>query len=187
MPITKGFTLIEVLMAVGIFASLLLITNGVFTRFVVTQRRDISEQDFQEDLRLAIEIFAREARTAYASSFAVLPAEETKDIGPALIFRNQNGLCVMHRRQGTSWHRAEKQSNRECDQITYEETNSLTSKETKITQLDFKIPTNILKGGQLNRQGFITLMIEASSKNTSVPSLQLQTTLTSRQIKAYGQ
>ena len=55
----KGFTLLELVVATGIFAIFMLVIVGMFSQFVFTQRRNIAEQALLEDVRTALEIFER--------------------------------------------------------------------------------------------------------------------------------
>src|SRR3989344_5353947 len=106
-----GFTLIEMLVAISIFSIVLLIMLGIFSRFVTTQRRGIGEFRLQEDLRLAIELFNREARTSYGSTLV--------HDGPAVLFRNQNGHCVTCRWHENALQRAQQeQAGGACAVIT---------------------------------------------------------------------
>jgi prepilin-type N-terminal cleavage/methylation domain-containing protein len=183
---SKGFTLIEVIVSLGIFSLVLLITSGIFTAFVTSQRRNIGEQEVQENLRFSLELISREIRTGYASSFALLPANPSADQGPTLVFRDQNGACVAHRREGGAWVRAVATTSNECDLVNYSSFAPLTSRETTIADLHFKIPTDIASSSGLSRQGFITINSTLSSASASIPPLSLQTTISSRQIRPYG-
>jgi len=179
----SGFTLIEVLVAISILSIALLITNGIFTRFIVNQRRDISEQELQEDVRINLELLASEIRTSHASTFAQKKRNDAEQTGPGIVFRDQTGsICVMHRRQGQAWQRSEKTTSEDCSNVTFDKFTTLTDASTNIEDLSFKIiPEPIVNQDKLIRQGFITVILKAKSSNTSIPAFSLQTTLTSRQ------
>ena len=98
----RGFTLIELIVAAGIFSVFIIVIVGLFGQFVFTQRRDVAEQDLLEDLRLSLETFNREARTAYGDTFL-----SARPDGTSVIFRNQNGACVNYRLQDRRLERAE--------------------------------------------------------------------------------
>lgn len=179
----KGFTLIELMIAMGILVILLALSVTVFSRFVNHERREISERSLQEDIRFALGLFMREARTAYASTYV-----NTDDGG--IVFQNQNGRCVKYRRSTqNSWERSDITTSGTCDSNTvFTNFDSLTSSTTKITRLDFKMPPDVsVTPGVLSRQGFVTVVITAASATSAIPALELQTTVTARQVKAsYG-
>jgi prepilin-type N-terminal cleavage/methylation domain-containing protein len=178
---TKGLTLIEIMMAMTILVILLTLSVMVFSRFVTNERREIAERSLQEDIRFALELFMREARTGYASTY--LPVND----GHGIVFNNQNGTCVKYYLTGTSLSHATT-AGAGCDDTTpFGPPDSITGNTTEITRLDFKMPADVsTTPNELNRQGFVTVVIEARSKNSNIPTLQLQTTVTSRQAKAYG-
>lgn len=175
----SGATLIELLITISIFTILLIMISGIFSRFVTMERRDISERALQEDIRLALELFVREARTAYGSTYALFPSSA----GDMIVFRNQNGTCVAYKLGDDAFQRAELFTSDPCDVVSYTDFNSLTSQKTILETVRFLLPEGIVSGGQLSHQGFITLSIRARSHVSSIPPLELQTTITSRQIQ----
>lgn len=61
----KGFTIVETLVAIGLFSILIAIAAGGFTRALRTQREAAALISAQSNAGLAIEQIAREARTGY--------------------------------------------------------------------------------------------------------------------------
>lgn len=175
----RGYTMIEIVVAAGIFAGVLLVVANIFTFFIFSQRRDISERRLQEDLRFAIEFFSREARTAYASTFAVTGT------GDRVTFRNQNGTCVAYHVSNEAWERAEQEGSGVCEDMTYTNYVAITGNNTRMMELVFLIPSDITDGAQLLRQGIITFHMQAASTNASVPTLDLQSSVTSRQVSFF--
>lgn len=174
---TKGFTLIEIMMAMAILVIMLTLSVNIFSRFVSNERREIAERSLQEDIRFALELFMREARTGYASTYLPVNGDD------GIVFRNQNGTCVKYYLTGTSLSRAIA-TGAGCDNDTsFGAAEAITGNTTEITRLDFKMPTGVSDTEGLLRQGFVTVVIEAKSKNSNIPPLQLQTTVTSRQVK----
>src|SRR5436190_24402116 len=88
----SGFTLIELIVSVGIFAMLLIVITGIVARYFAAERIAIAQQNLQEDVRFAVEMMAREIRTSYGDTF-ILP----DGTGQALTLVNQNGVCVEYR------------------------------------------------------------------------------------------
>jgi Tfp pilus assembly protein FimT len=179
---SRGSTLIELLVTISIFTVMIVMVLGIFSRFITTQRRDIAERTLQEDVRLALEVFLREARTAYASSFALAQDTSVARVGQMIVFRNQNGTCVAYKLSNESWQRAEAETSTLCEEVTYRSFIPLTAAHTKVEDIRFILPQGITASNQLQRQGFITLIIRASTREATVPPLELETTVTSRQV-----
>lgn len=179
-----GYTLIELLFALGIFSLIVIIIAGLISRFVFLERRAIAEQTLEEDIRFAVEILSREARLAFASTFAL--ADES---GQSLLMRNQNGLCVNYRLQAGVFERAEAEApGRDCFEASFAGRYSpLTSSRIKIERLRFDLPDNVFNesDNRLDRQGFITFMLKAEPVSVKTPPLELQTSVTSRQINVF--
>jgi type II secretory pathway pseudopilin PulG len=174
-----GYTIIETVVALGVFSLMLLIVGGLFSQFILTQRRDIGERILQEQIRFALELFTREARTAYASTFWV------SGTGDQITFRNQNGMCVKFRVQSGAWQRSEVGGSGDCESLIYSSFDAITSNRIRVTNLQFGIPDNITSGGVLQEQGFVRVSIQAQTVQHAVPPLHLQSSVTSRQVTPY--
>lgn len=182
----KGFTLLELLVALGVLSVVLIIVASFTTRFTFLQRRDIGEQTIQEDIRLALEVISREARLSYASTFAIASPD-----GTSVVMRNQNGLCVSYRHNADA-HALERAEvafgGTDCFGAPFDgRYASLTGGRVFVDSARFDIPEDVynVADDRLDRQGFITLMLAAHPVNTGGVPLQLQTTVTSRQTKPY--
>lgn len=177
---TKGLTLIEIMMAMAILVIMLTLSVNIFSRFVANQRREIAERSLQEDIRFALELFMREARTGYASSYQPVAVDN------GIVFLNQSGACVTYRLIDSTLSYARAGGTvSDCNSSTpFVDFESVTGNTTKITRLDFKMPEGVSDNKKMQRQGFVTVVIEAESENSNIPPLQLQTTVTSRQVKA---
>lgn len=186
MKTNHGFSLIEVVLSVGMLGIIVLLVSGVFTRFIALQRHDIAQQALQEDVRLALELFSREARTAYASTFAVVNGE-----GSALTFRNQNGDCVLYQVNPTTrqLERGEvKTGGTDCDVSNFDNASlaAVTSRDTRFEVLRFDpVRSQANQEGLPDRQGMITVIIEAVSRRDAEIQLDLQTTVASRQMNLF--
>jgi prepilin-type N-terminal cleavage/methylation domain-containing protein len=58
----NGFTLLEVVIAMSLFAVLILIVTNVFTKAIEVQKKTIDEQNMQGDIRNAMAIFEDEVQ-----------------------------------------------------------------------------------------------------------------------------
>ncbi len=100
-----GLTLMEMLVAIGIFTTVVLIALTIFVTISDTQKRVISIQKIQEDIRYAVETMAQEIRLgkidyAYyvANNIDLYPGASTVE---TLALIDQTGNYVFFRRQGT--------------------------------------------------------------------------------------
>lgn len=187
-----GFTLLEVVVAVGIFSVVLLIVISSFTRFVAVQRRDIDEQAFQEDIRLALDLMNREALTAFGDTYqtavevGIDGVGSTPDDEPSLYLRNQEGDCVrFFVREGQLFRNSHDSAGDCIDPAQYTQSErALTGKDSTIVQTHFEVNPSLVNGTQLTSKGYVTISLEAraSAKNDV---LHLQSTVTSRQYNPY--
>lgn len=175
----RGFTLLELLVAAGIFSLVVLIMSTVYTHFVGNQRRQINEQAVRQDLRFALELLQREARTGYASTYGL-----TDGTGQRIAWRNQNGRCVNYWLEGGRLMRSQSAAAGACGVVSTGAA-SLTTARTMINYLRFDPVTAPTEDGLLAGQGFITIIIQASSRQQPTSPIHLQTTVTSRQLQPY--
>ena len=164
---SAAFTLIELLIAMGIFAVFITIITGVFTNFIQVQRHAIAQGQLISDMRSAMEAFIKEARTGYGSTYA---AE-----GDAVVFVNQNNDCITFRVIDGQFKRADAG---EQDVCSAEDSDSnrfspITSKATEIIGLEFSIPVDRV----------ITIKLTATSKKDGIPPISIQNSITSRQME----
>lgn len=59
---SKGFTLLELIISISLFAILILIVTQVFTKSIEMQKKTIDEQNLQGDVRNAMAIFEDEVQ-----------------------------------------------------------------------------------------------------------------------------
>ncbi|MEX1997888.1 MAG: type II secretion system protein [Candidatus Andersenbacteria bacterium] len=176
---SRGYTLIEIIVAIGIFSLLLLIIMGIFSQFVFTERRHIGEQKIQADLRFALELLNREVRTGYGNTFT--------GTSSFLFFRNQNGTCVSYRHDSAARTLARAAENvppeEDCSLIVYSSYDSLVSRDTQIDTLTFIArAANVDPDNKLLNQGFVTISVAATSRKKSDHTVTLQSSVTSRQV-----
>ncbi len=174
----QGFTLIELVVALSIFGIFTAIMMSIFTRFITTERREVAQQALQEDVHYALETFNREVRTAYGNTFII---GDTK--GSRLYFNNQNGDCVQYAFIDHTLKRGESASGDCSSEQSQYNLVSLTSKDTLIdTDSRFDPVPAEVTAGKLTKQGFVTVIVSATSRKVTLPPLQLQSTMTSQQV-----
>ena len=77
----RGFTLIEVLVALTIFALLISIVTGIFLGVVAAQRKTVAVRTLQDSVRYTIEAMSRDIRTGYNFSLFQNELRFTSTIG----------------------------------------------------------------------------------------------------------
>jgi prepilin-type N-terminal cleavage/methylation domain-containing protein len=183
----KGFTMIELLVAIGIFGIFLVIVSGVFSRFMLVERHGIAEGQLISDLRSGMESFIKEARTGYGSTYQVSGSVTNNEA----VFRNQSGYCVAYRVSTSGvFERGEVAAvGTDCTVNLFTNTSfsPLTGSQTKISEIHFNTVLPTVAGGKLIRQGVMTVSITASSTVSDILPIQLQNTVTSRQMSVYAQ
>ena len=104
----KGTTLLEIVVAVGIFSVLMVILGGIVEGVSQSQRSAIAAQDTQESLRYAFEVISKELRQARKDndnecddfvtedSLNRIFNEGTMGTNNALYFMNKNNDCVYY-------------------------------------------------------------------------------------------
>lgn len=181
-----GFTLIELLISIGIFSVFIIIVGGVFGKFMEVQRHSIAQGTLILEVQSVMEAFTKEARTAFGSTYWT-------NNGKQVAFRNQTGACVAYRLNGArgTFERAEDSQNKSGDcRLNTFSSNSfvpLSSNAIKISDVFFDVNVSDSDGSsfQLKNQGFITLVLTASTTKGTVLPITVQNTVTSRQVKRY--
>lgn len=184
----KGFTLLEVVVSVGLFSVLILILTGFLEGVSKAQRSAIAAQDTEESLRYAFEVISKELRSAQRSDDEcvigspnrVFNTAEASSIGisatPAdmdvLYFRNKYDECVYYYVHN--------------GQLIVERGDSYaaTPDDITVTGLEFDIADNDIDVLPQDRiQPHVTLNLEAESnygRESEKQSLYVQTTISSR-------
>jgi prepilin-type N-terminal cleavage/methylation domain-containing protein len=116
----KGFTLLEIVVAMGIFTVTMLVCTQIFQMILRGQQNTISSQNIQENFRYALEVMSKEMRDAQYpvdtcfnngpddnfNTFSACMENSDNPVGGArkgvglgrrLIFRNKHGECVRYR------------------------------------------------------------------------------------------
>lgn len=105
----KGITLLELIVAVGIFSVVVLLATAIFKTALEGQRSAIAAQNLQESMRYAMEVMSKEMRTAQKDVGA--PGQcpnvgngvvyDLSASGDEIDFKNYNSECVNYRLNGT--------------------------------------------------------------------------------------
>ncbi|MFH1822646.1 MAG: prepilin-type N-terminal cleavage/methylation domain-containing protein [Patescibacteria group bacterium] len=171
----KGVTLIELLVAVTLFAIIILSATQIFNMVVEGQRSAIASQNIQESMRFAFEMMSKEIRMAQKDGVGVydtcpLVGEnkiyDSNVPNTELYFKNYHDECVIYyvdagylmiQRNG--------------------EIAATTPGAIRISNLKFYIVDNI---GNEQSQVTIKMDIEATGKELHKQTMKMQTTVSSR-------
>lgn len=160
-----GYTIAEMIVAVGIFLILISIAAGSFIRILRTQRETMALLATNSNASLAMEQISREVRTGGA--FLVS--------GDELHFTNSKNEAVIYRVNRDSG-----KIQRSTDGVNF---NDITADNVKVFNLSFIV----FNGGAGDRYPFrVTVIIQASPNLASFtsPVINLQTTISARVLSA---
>ena len=149
----RGFTIMELLVAMTVFLVVIGISSGIFTRTIRTQRIITDMSSSLNNITLALEQIAREARTGYAFS--------TADNYTSLSFTNARGEDVEY----------DIDSARVMRKKEGENPQPITSEGTNISDLKFTVRTN---------PTLVTIVLTALGEGDI--EVHLQTSVSSRVI-----
>lgn len=174
-------------MAIGILVLLLTVVTAAYGRFVGVQREGIGQQEMQEDIRLFLQLFNREARTAFGTTY-----QETTN-PPGIVFRNQESTCVFYAydigQKTITRAEATPAADHPCADLgIYSTRQRLTDRQdTVIADLRFEATAALTDPTTsfLTQQGFITVYVSVHSAVDPSQPMQVQSTVTSRQFAPY--
>ena len=176
-----GTTLLEMMVAVAIFAVAMLLATGIFIVVLEGQRSAISSQNIQESARYALETIAKELRQAQASDGVCAPLFNpeptpvykifnTAQAGAALYFRNKNGDCTAYFLEAN---RLKISRGAVSDFITPDE--------IRISNLKFAVKDDAIGAFHAIQPAVtLTMDIEAFGKEMHKQPMKIQTTISAR-------
>ena len=167
--VTSGYSLIELMVAVGVFAIAVSIGTTLFVTGLRGQKKAFSNQDLADNIRYAMEIMTREIR-----------------MGTGFTSASCNGTSCSF--TSSMPHRAGKMVTFYYDSANErimfdDDTNSapaadpITSANVKVTYLNFTLSEDPDKGGEPYR---VTIVLKAESATDSASNITLQTTIAPR-------
>lgn len=95
----KGFTLIELIVGMGIFSMVMLSVTGIFQQVVNVQRKAIGAHNVQESLRYVLEMMSKEIRTAERNfdTCVDIPSGQIYNVDNGTLYlKNQYNECVAY-------------------------------------------------------------------------------------------
>ena len=169
-----GFTLLELIVAVGVFSMAILIAVSAFLSLQAAEKRTQAFINLQNNLRFALEIMAKEIRTGELYHCGDEGGTEPLDClsgASALTFKNALGLTVIYKKLGSSIQKS-------SDGGTIFQ--PLTAKDITINDLTFYV-VGSPAGDNLQPRVIITLKA-SSPVGGDTKELSLQTTISQRKL-----
>ncbi len=161
----KGMTLIELIVAIGLFGLVSLVIFGIFILATGYQRRIIAVKNVEDNLRFSMESMAREIRTGKdftKNSDGSLSFTNAKSAGESVTYRLSGGII-------------EKSSDNKLSYLP------ITGSDTAMDYLTFELSGQSIND---NLQPRITIAIGATSKvGAQSSNLKVQTTVSSRLLQ----
>jgi len=155
----SGLTLIELIVAIGIFGLVVSMAFGVFGLALTSQRRIIALRNVEDNIRFTVESMAREARTGKNFNGGIDSLSFTNAKGDSVIYR-LNGSIVEKSSDGGAGYSA------------------VTGSETTVNYLNFYLMGQMPGDGVQPR---ITITIGAVSQvGNQSANLKVQTTISGR-------
>ncbi len=179
--LSAGYTIIELVVAIGIFSTVVLGATSIFQLVVAGQSYAIASFNTQETMRYDFEIMAKELRTAKVdeggtcktfcgvSSANRIYYSNTDDNASFLCFKNEKDQCVryylidnrlMINRQGSAY--------------------PITPDEIRISALSFKIQEKNMSNTPIQPKVTMKLVVENIGKNLNKQTMVLQQSISSR-------
>ncbi len=159
----SGLTLIEVVVAIGIFGLVVSMAFGVFGLALTSQRRIIALKNVEDNARFAIELMAREIRTGKDFSGGIGLLSFTNAKSESIIYRLNNNTIEKSSDGGASYL-------------------PVTGPEATINYLNFYLTGQAADDGLQPR---ITITIGATSQvNNQSANLKIQTTISERFLQS---
>jgi prepilin-type N-terminal cleavage/methylation domain-containing protein len=172
----KGFTLVELIVAMSVFLVAITIAVGAFVRAIRTQRAVNHLLSVNSNMSLVVERMAREIRTGYEFNLNDIPGGGCTDNQvEELAFTNSRANSVFYRQEGDAVSRME------CNgtDCTGKNLEALTASNVRVDRLCF------VNTGDLDNDPWrITLFLTVGSTEPSLASqvFNLQTTVAARII-----
>ncbi len=176
----KGTSLLEIIVCIGIFALIIVLTTGIFQSVVEGQRQAISAQHTQESVRYVMEVISKDIRQAIRDNDDSCGAYYTnvnrvfnQSDSNTLFFENKHGDCIQYYLDGTSLMQRKNGT-----------AVSTTPDEIEISDLEFIVKSNAVGVSPANRiQQIVTIKMKVEARSVKVSGknpFYIQTCVSSR-------
>ena len=165
----KGFTLVELLVAMGIFVIVVTIVSSIFIRNLRTQQSIVALIAANDSASLALEQMAREMRTGWSFCNNLPPGESCSE--NKTIFINAYGESIIYKLEDNAIKRG-------VDNSSF---SPITADNVKVESLAFIARDNVI-GDKKPTKITIILSVRPKGGNIEAAVTNLQTTVTSRRF-----
>ena len=159
----SGLTLIELMVAIGIFGLVVSMVFGIFVLALISQRRIIALRNVEDNIRFTIESMAREIRTGKNFSSGASWLSFTNAKGESVIYRLNGGIVEKSSNGGASY-------------------SAVTGSETTVNYLNFYL-TGQAAGDGLQPRVTMTMGVTSQVGNQNANS-KVQTTISARFLQS---
>ena len=170
--LNRGFTLLEMVVAVGVFSVAILLATSSFLSLQNSEKKIQSAVNIQNNLRFAMEVMAKEIRTGGAYHCGTDPGTEPLDClsgSSSLTFKNALGQTVIYRKIDSSIQKSSDGG------IIFQ---PLTSSDIKVDELKFYVVGALLND---DIQPRVLINIKSSGQvGTGLNEISLQTSVSQR-------
>jgi prepilin-type N-terminal cleavage/methylation domain-containing protein len=168
----KGFTLVELIVAIGVFLSIIAIASGIFIRSVRTQRFVNDAMAMNSNASLALEQIMREIRSGFNFEVCELDDCQSSGFGDTLKFTRVRGDTTVLVTYG--WNQTDLNIERTEGTLPV---SVLTASNVKVDRLSF----SLFQADSL-APWRISLFLKVGSKNdpSSANTVDLQTSVSAR-------
>ncbi|MEK7162956.1 MAG: four helix bundle protein [Patescibacteria group bacterium] len=165
----SGFTIVELMVAMGLFLILMGIATGGFVKAMRTQRAIVGLMEANDNANLVLEQMAREIRTGYNFT--------GKDADADLKFVNQKNIVVWYRLNNSAIERASK--NEIAGVLTANDYKKITADNVKVANFNIILFGNNVGDGYSPR---ITIGLSVGSTDKYLENIltNIQTTISAR-------
>lgn len=161
----EGFTLIELIVAMAVFSTVVTIVSSIFVSTVGSQRKNVNQQEILENSRYVLEIMGRAIRQSTVQT-------------PNTSSSGSSSLIITHHVKGSVTYQLD---NGQIKETSSGITDALTSADVLVEKLSFIVQG---KGAGDSTQPRVTIIISLSNVQPGVNanSIKLQTTITPRNL-----
>jgi len=174
----SGFTLLEIMIAIGLFTIVMLVTTSMFLQSIDSQARSVSSKDIQEGLNHALTIMSNQLAQAKKDVGCTCPADKPYfclgESASSLTFKNVDNQCSTY-----SLVESPASSGNNILAVSYDggEPIALTPNNINISKLVFSLTNADRLDFSIARN---TILLEAKSlaRENHPDTMSLQTTIT---------
>ncbi|MFA6171138.1 MAG: hypothetical protein WCW77_05765 [Patescibacteria group bacterium] len=166
----RGYAMVEMIVAIGLFAAIVVIAGGTFQSVIIGQRSTLAAQNIEEALRYSLEMASKEIRNAQinTSECSLVGAGNIYNTNAAkseLYLKNKDNKCVQYYLSGGQLY-----VSRGTDNLP------ITPSSMNITSLKFIVR----QGAAVQPSATVLISGYVLGQNMQRQEMKMQTTISSR-------